>query len=168
MRWLPFILIICAACSQQVISFFDEEADLKSYTSYIILNFKTTEGEISTEGKAFFDTLESSLHRKLQQYGFQPSTPPDILVRYELIANTETQTVTNPSPFAVPSVSTRIFRESALLVELKDRETKKLIWHASIDLKQQSKKSKKEDMLKDAMEQLFTTLPLPDQTTSKK
>jgi len=83
---------------------------------------------------------------------------PDLLFRYEIVANTRTEsTVNNTSFYSVPTVNTRTFLESALLIDLKQRDNKKLVWQASIDMRQHTRKSKNKDPLSDAIKQLFTT-----------
>lgn len=158
-KWLVTVLIIFTSCSPRVIHFVNDDSAFKDYFTYHIVNFKVPTGGLSPKGQELINTLEAAFKFELERraYTFEKKSP-DVLLRYELIANTETRTNVNRSPFsALVEVDTRSIKQSALLLELTDRETKKLIWQSSVDLKQYNKKTKSLESLDGVITRLFNT-----------
>lgn len=163
-NFIIFIFLTTAfGCSQKVVHFVNSNARFSSYTSYDIVNFKTSKADISQEGQAIFRAIESNIASQLQRRDYQKkSEKPDIVARYELISNQRTEVNRNYSPYYFPTYgnnyyTTRTFLESALLIELFDANSKKLVWQASLDLNKYAKRNNKEEILKDAISQLFNT-----------
>lgn len=165
------------SCSTKVIHFVNEDADFESYSNYLILNFKVADRQFSKEGKALLTQLEEELRMEMSRRAYKEvnRVEPDLLLRYELIASTTTRTDVNQVPFSgFVRVDTQVFYESALLVELTDRRTKKLVWQGSADLKSYVKKNKETQILQAAVKNIFRTYPYlaekatPDLTLSEK
>lgn len=141
--------------------FVNDESKFDQYGTYLVVNYKVSNAELSKEGLELLSNIETQLQEQLNKRGYQAvSTRPDILLRYEFISNNNSRSSVSNNPYdPFVTVNTRTFRESILLLELTDRETKKLIWQGSIDLRQQHKPSKKQEELDKAIVALFNTYP---------
>ncbi len=155
------VLLISASCSPKVIQFVNSESSFTTYKSFGITNLKST-NNLSPEGKEVYSFIENQINEELTRRDYvMNNEDPDIVVRYELIANQRNEV--NPSyntfnpTFPTYRYSFRTVLESALLMELFDAGNKKLIWQASLDLKKQSGKTTREEILKDAVTKLFNT-----------
>ncbi|MDW3191502.1 MAG: DUF4136 domain-containing protein [Cytophagales bacterium] len=157
---LIFILFIIG-CSPKVVRFVNDDSSFAQYGTYLVVNFRTNHAELSKDGLELMNNIEMQLHEQLNRRGYQAvSTKPDILLRYEFVSNNNSRSNINNNPYdPFITVNTTTFRESILLFELTDRKTKKLIWQASIDLKQQHKPKKKQEELNKAIVALFNTYP---------
>lgn len=162
MRLYVLILLgLLSACSPKVVQFVNDDSKFAEYATFLVVNYKVNNAELSKEGLELVADIEMQLQKQLERRGYQPtSTRPDIILRYEFISNNNSRTNVNRNPYdPFVTVNTRTFRESILLFELTDRKTKKLVWQASIDLKQQHKASKKKEELDKAIATLFNTYP---------
>ncbi len=162
MRLYTLILLgVISACSPKVVQFVNDDSEFGRYSTYIMVNNKVNNAELSKEGLELLNSIETQLQQQLERRGYQAiTTQPDIIFRYEFISNNNSRTNVNNSPYdPFVTINTRTFRESILLLELTDRKTRKLIWQASIDLKQQHKPLKKQEELKRAIKVLFNTYP---------
>lgn len=161
---VPFttlVFLLAFGCTPKVIQFVNEESKFDKYETYLLLNFKVSDEELSKEGRKMIQEIESHIQAQLDARGYKVTQQkPDMLFRYDLIANNNSRTNldTNPySPFV--TVNTRTFREASLLFELTDRKTRKLIWQGSIDLKQQHRPKKKDEELARAIMLIFDSYP---------
>lgn len=159
--YLLVTLVAFSACSPKVVQFVNDDARFKEYKSYLVVNYKINNAELSKEGLEMINDIEFQLQEQLERRGYEAvSTKPDIILRYEFISNNNSRTNVNGNPYnPFVTVNTRTFRESILLFEMTDRKTKKLIWQSSIDLKQQHKPAKKKEELDQAIATLFRTYP---------
>lgn len=160
---LSYLIIVffLVACSPKVVRFVNDDSKFDQYGTYLVVNYKVNNAELSKEGLELLNNIEMQLQKQLNRRGYQAaSTRPDILLRYEFISNNNSRSSVNNNPYdPFVTINTRTFRESILLFELTDRKTKKLIWQASIDLRQQHKASKKQEELEKAIIALFNTYP---------
>ena len=162
MRLSPLILVVFVySCSPKVVSFVNDDSKFDQYGTYLVVNYKVNNAELSKQGLELLNNIEMQLQTQLNRRGYQAvSSKPDIILRYEFISNNNSRSNVNRNPYdPFVTINTRTFRESILLFELTDRKTKKLIWQASIDLKQQHKPQKKQEELDNAIVALFNTYP---------
>ncbi|WP_421879646.1 DUF4136 domain-containing protein [Marinoscillum sp.] len=151
-------------CTPKVIHFTDLNATFSNYETFGITNYKNTK-DLSAEGKEVFLFIENQITEQLRRRDYSQNTDePDIVVRYEFIANQRTDVSTNYNPYGFyspfpnrRSYSVRTILESALLVELFDSQTKKLVWQGSLDLNKANKKNSQEEILGDAITKIFNT-----------
>lgn len=158
---LLIFVFFAIACSPKVVRFVNDDSKFDQYGTYLVVNYKVNNAELSKEGLELLNNIEMRLQEQLDRRGYEAvSSKPDIILRYEFISNNNSRSSVNSNPYdPFVTVNTRTFRESILLFELTDRKTKKLIWQASIDLKQQHKASKKQEELEKAIVALFNTYP---------
>jgi hypothetical protein len=163
--------LISCATQQNVVSFTNDDANFKKFQSYNIVNYKKGEQKYSLQGELFVKKIEAGITDEMLKKNYEKSTNPDIIVRYEVISsvNVETNNSNNPqfnsygrtnqynqyNPYDRSNNATSKVIEGVLLIELKDRETKKLIWQASLDLKYSKNKNNEVDMLSNAIQMIF-------------
>lgn len=173
---LSFVLLFSCNTQKKIIHFTNDSARFSQYKSFAIANFKVGESDISQEGLTILSEIENQIKDKMELRAYRlDNNQPDLIVRYELMSNQRVESRTaspyaygmypnmyNPmyspfSPFGNNYSYTRIILESALLLEITDLQTKKIIWQASVDLNQYSKQNKKEEILAEAISELFDT-----------
>jgi len=169
-------LTFYSCASSKVVQYLDEESNFKDYHSFKIINFKNENKEYSTEGNAFVDSVETYIANEMQNKGYVFNNKSDLLVRYELISGVESEVnynnnsnyYRNPvrgyyNPFYDPYFygprSSRHI-EGILLLEIKERKTRKLVWQGSLDLKYSKKNSNSNlELLKNTLTKIFKTYP---------
>lgn len=166
--------MLLASCSaSNVIQYLDEEANFKGYHSFKIINYKNENKQYSSEGNAFVDSIEFYIGYQMKHRAYESAAKPDLMVRYELISGVESETDYNNSnyyggrtyysPFYDPYYNgPRSSRhiEGILLLEIKERKTKKLVWQGSLDLKySKRKKDSNLGLMEDAITEIFETYP---------
>lgn len=172
------LVFIALGCSEKIVHYVNESSTFDKYDSFITVNYKVNETDLSPEGKQIFHDIASLINDQMSQRGYDVNhVDPDLIVRYELISNQVTEVSMNNSyyysPIPRPYITARTFLESALLIEATDSSTKKLVWQASVDLKRYSKRDNTEAILQEAIQQLFNTYPyraesnVPDESLIK-
>ncbi|MFT7031941.1 MAG: hypothetical protein ACJA2S_000437 [Cyclobacteriaceae bacterium] len=166
--------IFIASCSAStVIQYIDEEADFKNYHTFKIINYKNDNKEYSSEGNAFVDSIEFYIDSQMRQRAYEVEVRPDLMVRYELISGVESEVDYSNSNFYGGRTNFNQFNnpyyygpretrhiEGILLLEIKERKTKKLVWQGSLDLKYSKKKKDSNlGLMQDAITEIFTTYP---------
>ncbi len=153
------------SCHPKVVDFVNTKSNFNAFDSYLVVNFKANQTDISEEGRRILSEIEQNIHLEMNRRAYRPiNTNPDLVVRYELISNQAIKTQQNNygySPYSTfPSqsyITVKAVLESALLIEITDVKTKKLVWQASVDMDKYTKKSKQEEIIKDAVTNLFDT-----------
>ena len=160
---LLIVLLISSSCSRKVIHFTNSEASFQNYSSFTVVNFKAKEG-LSPEGETIIQLIYDQIRAQMERREYRRSGDPDLLVRFELISNQRVEVEQyNSSQYSYsPYYPNRYFRtrtylESALLIEITDRSTKKLVWQASLDLNKYSRKKNDQEILREAVSELFNT-----------
>lgn len=169
-------LMFYSCASSKVVQYLDEDSNFKEYHSFKIINFKTENKEYSAEGNAFVDSVETYIAHEMQNKAYVLNIKPDLLVRYELISGVESEVNYNNNSnyyrnpgrgyynpfydpyFYGPRSSKHI--EGILLLEIKERKTRKLVWQGSLDLKYSKKNSNDNlELLKNTLTKIFKTYP---------
>lgn len=166
--------VLIASCSaSNVIQYLDEEANFKDYNTFKIINYKNDNKQYSSEGNAFVDSIEFYIESQMRHRTYEVAVKPDLMVRYELISGVESEVdysnsnyygnrvYANPfyNPYFYGPRETRHI-EGILLLEIKERKTKKLVWQGSLDLKYSKKKKDSNlGLMRDAIVQIFETYP---------
>ncbi|MFY0600685.1 MAG: DUF4136 domain-containing protein [Cyclobacteriaceae bacterium] len=158
-----FLLIALGSCSLKVVNFVNNESSFAQYKTFGIANYKTNNAALAAEGMILFNNIEKSISEQMTRREYQKfDSNPDVLIRYEIIANRVTDTqinnnITSTYNYYNPLPTTRTFTEAALLLEMIDLKTKKLVWQASVDLSQYEKKSQQSEIIKKAVSALYDT-----------
>ncbi|MDH5610273.1 MAG: DUF4136 domain-containing protein [Cyclobacteriaceae bacterium] len=163
-RWL-FLFLLFGACASPVVLYTNDKAHFEKYHTYVLLEVRTPAGNTEkTDSTDIRIKLEKNIRAEMNRRNYRENLlAPDLVLRYEIISGTVSASQRNfspsgylMSPYYYP-YSSRMFTESIFLLELTDATTKKLIWQASLDMKNLSKKSGKTDMLQSATQTLFNT-----------
>lgn len=163
-----YILLIALAVScgpAKVVEFINPEMDYSDYKSYRLINFKSDNKDYSQEGLSLFSQIEQEIEINMEIKGFEPShQEPDLIVRYELLSTTTTESQVNSNYYYDPyyrytpqSRSTN-YTDGLLLIEFRDRKKKKLVWQASLDLRY-GKKETPEMVIQRSVDRIFQTYP---------
>lgn len=164
-----FPVLVCGllSCSQKIIHFTNDLAPFSSYNSFVVVNYKVNTEELSAEGQQIMTQIESLISAEMTRRNYEGTAhDPSLVVRYELISNqrTEIDQVSGPyylrgGYYSYPRqyFRTRTFLESALLIEITDANTRKLVWQASEDLNKYIKKKNNQEILQNAVTHLFNT-----------
>jgi len=144
------------------VNFVNEEASFAKYATFATINTKNNEAEMSAEGLTIKKSIESAIDAQMMRRDYKKSnTAPDLIARYEIIANQVSKTSANSTgyygSFYSPSFTVRTILEAVLLVELNDVKSRKVIWQASIDLSQYDKKSAQTEVINQAVSHIFDT-----------
>ncbi|MEQ8336025.1 MAG: DUF4136 domain-containing protein [Cyclobacteriaceae bacterium] len=163
-RVFILILVIFFGCSPKVIHFLNESAPYAGFNTYQVTNVKINNADISPTGQEIIKHIESSIIEEMKRRDYKPQKDPDLVVRYELISNQQTDVNVNNYGLYGPmypyrTISVRTFLESALLIEIINLKTKKAIWHASVDMNNYRKEKKMDDIIQKAVTSIFNTYP---------
>ncbi len=161
-----FILlgIFFFGCNPKVIHYLNESAPYSGFKTYQITNVKINNADISPTGQEIIKHVESAIIREMNRREYKPQKEPDLVVRYELISNQQTDVNMNNYGLYNPyypyrSISVRTFLESALLIEIINLKTKKAIWHASVDMNNYRREKKMEEIIQKAVTSIYNTYP---------
>lgn len=157
------LVLLVAGCSPRVIHFTNPSAKFGSYSTFLVVNYKANNADISAEGMAILAQIEELINGQMVRREYNVNSKnPDLLVRYEIISNQRTEVDQNSNPYYPGmmwgnSFSLRTFLESALLIEITDITTKKVVWQASVDLNKYTKSRNREELLQKAIAQIYDT-----------
>ncbi|XOV95243.1 MAG: DUF4136 domain-containing protein [Bacteroidota bacterium] len=164
-RYLSLAFLFAFGCNPKVIHYLNESAPFSGFTTYQITNVKINNADISEAGQEIIKYIESAIIGEMNRRSYKPQKDPDLIVRYELISNQETNVNVNNygygGYYSYPyrTVSVRTFLESALLVEIINLKTKKAIWNASVDLNNYKKEKDMDEVIQKAVVTIFNTYP---------
>jgi hypothetical protein len=157
MRYSILIMVVLFACKgPKVVLYLNEDIDYSKYRTYYLLNLKS-KGKASDDNiiPMLEEMIQSEMHRR--NYVFDKDEP-DLILRYELIANTETDIRVTGSPYNPPNyLSINTFNRSILLLELKDRKSEKLLWQASVDMQNHQDLRRRKNPIVAAVHEIFST-----------
>ena len=146
------------SCNPRVIQYRNDKADFANYRSFYILNSKSDHLS-AVESDEVTHRIEPFILDEMNRRDYVINTEnPDLILRFEIIYGTENSRNSNQSGYGMiyyPSSNTNI--AGAILIELVDNSTKKLIWQSSIDANHALKKRKEKDPLKKLVSHLFNT-----------
>lgn len=148
------MLIACKG--PNVVLYLDDEVDYSKYETYYLLNLKS-KGKASDDNiiPMLEEMIQSEMHRRSYIFDKQD---PDLILRYELIASTETDISVTGSPYSPPNyLSINTFNSSILLLELKDLKNEKLLWQASVDMQNHQNLRKRKNPIAAAVQSVFAT-----------
>ena len=169
-----FLLLIIGfffgSCTPRVIQYQNVKADFANYQSFFVLNSKSDHLS-AIESDEVNNRIEPFIIDEMSRRGYViDANNPDVILRFEIIYGSEKSNNTNQGNFNMiyyPKINNEIV--GAILIELVDNNTKKLIWQSSIDANQTMKKRKEKDPLKKIVIHLFNTYlyragnPIPDE-----
>ena len=158
------------SCTPRVIQYQNVKADFANYQSFFVLNSKSDHLS-AIESDEVNNRIEPFIIDEMSRRGYViDANNPDVILRFEIIYGSKKSNNTNQGNFNMiyyPKINNDI--AGAVLIELVDNNTKKLIWQSSIDANQSMKIRKEKDPLKKIVIHLFNTYlyqagnPIPDE-----
>lgn len=156
-RWLV-VVVILSSCGPRIIHFVNEDARLKDFQSYVIVALKGQNVGEAPDQAAVFRRIESYISDEMTRRGYSKDNQnPDLVLRYEIVSGTRTERQNNNMSFYYVPPTNRQIIESIILIEMTDFNAKKLVWHASLDLREHSRLTKRKDPLQAAFAKMFDT-----------
>ncbi len=162
---LSLILLLLMGCNPKVIHFINETAPYAGFQTFQITNVKINNADLSSTGQEIIKHIETSIIEEMTRRDYKPQKEPDLIVRYELISNQETDVnvdnfgLYRPGFFPYRTINVRTFLESALLIEIINLKNNKAIWHASVDLNNYRKEKNMDQIIQKAVTSIFNTYP---------
>lgn len=154
------ICMLIAGCQPKIVHYLNERAPIQSFESYSLVNVKTDNKEVSKETRSILEMIGTSIKAEMENKRFYVSSNinPDLILRYEIVSSTSTQTRNNNNLFnPFSTFSTQAIYQSILLLQL--YHDKKLIWQGSYDLNQSRRDERNERLFEKAIQRIFTTYP---------
>ena len=157
-RWIAIIILI-SACGVRVVQFVNTRSDFGAYHSYALVGLKGKNVAEASDPSDLLGRIESRIESEMTRRGYRKDDNPDLILRYEVIASSKTETNNNNSIFypGYFGPTSRTITESVILLEMTDFKTSKLVWQASLDLREHNKITKKKDVLQAAIVNIFNT-----------
>ncbi|WP_422358707.1 DUF4136 domain-containing protein [Reichenbachiella sp.] len=161
-NWLVILFLFQTCAPPKVVKFLNSELDYSQYHSYRLINYKSDDKSFAAEGMAFYDEIENGIKQNMAAKGYQAADRPDLIARYEIVSTTATETDNrNYDPYGynyyIPP-TTKKYTQGIVLIELRDRKQKKLVWQGSLDLKYTMKGEAKLTLL-EAINRIFESYP---------
>lgn len=156
------IFLIQSCAPPRVIKFLNEELDYSQYNTYRLIHYKSDDKSFSNEGMAFFSEIEMAISQNMSAKGYENADKADLIARYELVSTTATESNNNNyDPYGynyyIPRDAKK-YTEGLILIELRDRKQKKLVWQGSLDLKSKSHRDVNLTVL-ESINRIFETYP---------
>lgn len=170
MRFNHYLIILCLlsfGCSTpKVVKYLDSDLDFSQYQTYRLINYKSEDKSYDEEGLALFMQIEEAINNNMQEKGYEPTSKADLVARYEIVSTTATENNRGYDPYGYNrsyydpyrTWNNRKYIEGVILIELRDKKRKKLVWQGSLDLKYAKKEEPKETLTK-AINHIFDTYP---------
>tara|TARA_B100000941_G_scaffold101304_1_gene70933 strand:+ start:220 stop:750 length:531 start_codon:yes stop_codon:yes gene_type:complete len=155
---LALVGLFFCFCTPRVIQYQNDMANFVKYRSFYILNSKSDHLN-AAESNEVNNRIKPFIIDEMNRRGYEMDTEtPDLILRFEIIYGSENITNSNLDRFNMtyyPRIRNNIV--GALLIELIDNTTNKLIWQSSIDADNAMKKRKEKDPLRKLVIRLFNT-----------
>jgi hypothetical protein len=160
MKSILLAIVILTSCTVRIVQYVNEDADFATFDDYILIGLKGKNVSQSDASLDILPRIESAINAEMGQKNYHLNkNEPDLIVRYEIVSGTVSQNNQNTGRYGfggmVPVYNYRNVIESVLLIEILNASNQKLVWQASMDLKDHSRKTKRKDVLKSAVERLF-------------
>lgn len=159
-KWVILFLIF-VSCTPRIVTYTNNESRFDRFNSYVLISLKSKNLNASVDEDQILQRLETAINEQMSLRSYSISrNDPDLIVRYEVVSEQQIQNNSNTMSMAMgfnPMYSYRSVIESILLIEIVTSDQQKLVWQASMDLKDLTKTSKNKDVLQTAVEKLFDT-----------
>lgn len=169
-RFIGIVLIgiFIAGCSSvKVVSFESPRANFTNFHEYTLKRPVTNTGELSPEGQQFIDGIESTIQQEMRSRGYELTYSPDLEISYDIVSSRQQDTNVSRSPFwynpwlygTAYNVYQQNYTESIVMIEMRDVATGKIAWQGSLDLRYTRSSKRKENILPDAIHNIFSEYP---------
>jgi hypothetical protein len=163
MKYSLLFIFLFFGCTSKIVQYLNNDAPFASFEKFILIGMKGRNINQTEGDQDILPRIENAITEEMKRrnYGMDSSNP-DLIVRYEIVSGTVPQRNQTNNMYGFTSGVPSIYNyntviESVLLIEILSVNNQKLVWQASIDLKDHSKKTKRKDVLAAAVEKLFDT-----------
>ena len=155
---VTLLLFSQIACSTpRVITFYNEKIDFSKYNTFRVVNPTSEKEDFSEDAQETLDRLEGAIMDQMEKRGYQLSHSADVLVYYRILIDQQTDYRVDSYPsyydyyrgYAYYDVRKNQYDQGTLSIELKDAESRKLIWQGTLDLKVKSRSKVSKDEIVD-------------------
>ena len=157
---LLFFSFIAYSCNSiQVITHYNEKADFSKFHSFKTVNDIERPGNTDTYTE--YEDLDRAIAGKMREKKYAESPDADLGVHYRIILNKKIDYNYNRDrlyPYTNYETYSRKYTEGVLIIEMRDRDTRKVVWQASLDLKI-NKRKKLENVIEDTINFIFQEYP---------
>lgn len=170
MQKISLFLLLSAiyfGCSVKVVSFENPRTNFGKFEEYTLKRPLADNKDLTPEGKQFIASFEDAINSEMKKRGYDLTYSPDLEVSYDIVSSRQRDTNVNRSPYYYNpwyygnyyNVSQTNYTESIVIVEMKDATTGKTVWQGSLDLRYTRNSKKKDSIIPDAVERIFSDYP---------
>jgi hypothetical protein len=156
---LLFCHLAFSCNSIRVITHYNENSDFSKFHSFKTVNDIERPGNTGTYTE-YLD-LDRAIAAKMIERKYTEETDADLGVHYRIILNKKIDYNYNRDrlyPYTNYETYGRKYTEGVLIIEMRDRDTRKVVWQASLDLKI-NKRKKLENVIEDTIDFIFSEYP---------
>ncbi len=162
---LSLIILIITGCNTiNVISHQTPGTDFGLFSSYLVEN-PLQRKDAPKQNYAGYEDLEAAIKLNMDNRGYIESKTPDLVLRYRVIIDPKVEYRNtnryNRYNYNYPSYYTlqeRTYNEGILMIEIRNSNTRKVVWQGSLDLKVNKRKRSKEVVL-ESVSMIFKQYP---------
>ena len=158
------MLVIITGCNTiKVISHQTPGTDFGLFSSYLVEN-PLQRKDAPKQNYAGYEDLEAALKFHMDNHGYIESKSPDLILRYRVIIDPKVEYQTsryNRYNYNYPgyyNLEGRTYNEGILMIELRNSNTRKVVWQGSLDLKVNKRKRNK-DVVMESVGMIFEQYP---------
>ena len=160
-RILLLLLILVTGCNSfQVITHLNEKADFSKFHTFKTINDLERPG--NTDAYNEYIELDRAIAEKMKSRGYKEELDADLGVHYRIILNKESEVNfdRNRAAYLYTTNQPMITRytQGVLIIEMRDRQTRKVVWQASLDLRINRKKDL-EGAIENTVNYIFNEYP---------
>ncbi|MDX1471651.1 MAG: DUF4136 domain-containing protein [Flavobacteriaceae bacterium] len=157
---LYLLLITSISCNSiQVITHVNEKADFGKFHSFKTVNDLERPGNKDAYNQ--YLELDRAIAEKMKERKYTEKADADLGVHYRIILSKKTEVdIDRNRPYVYNSnrAFLRKYTEGVLIVEMRDRKAKKVVWQASLDLRINRKKTL-DQAINDTIRYIFNEYP---------
>jgi len=173
------IFLLSGCKSIEVMSFYSQGADFSDYYTFTVEDPLAKNNDYSVKGAESQQLIINAIASEMEQRGYEyVEQRHDLIVSYVIVLDNKIDydvnrynsfygrrsiyydSFGNPYFYRYNTVSAREYKEGTLIIEIKQRKKKKLVWQGSVDLRinKRSKKSK-DQIVEETINLIFTEYP---------
>jgi hypothetical protein len=163
------LFLIATACSSRVVvrTDYDREVNIKPYSTYLWADTKDIEAK---NNPLYYNELNDKriktiVNEQLAAKGYEPvSESAELILHYHLVVESKSELRTDPygyyGPYWLrPRINTYQYNEGTLIIDIMEAKTNNLAWRGWATSIMDSDKNIKEDLIRNAVIEIFKQYP---------
>ncbi len=162
-------IALTAGCAPnyQVVSHYSTKANFSNFETFKVINALKRQGASENE-YAGLEEIEVAIDNEMVQRGYEARTSgSDLIISYRVIIDTEIRYQqdnfnTFPGRFNQPGwgrVTQSKYNQGIMMIEMRDRVKKQVVWQGSLDLRVNKKKKRSVDVVAETVGMIFREYP---------